>query len=165
MGRLLISVKPAEAADQSFLQAMNWQAVLASPGLIEEYGLEKLQQQEDDFWAGWDIRESPAFIAYDESGQPLGGIVLKNHDKSQVPVQGWRFGIGVAEAARGKGVGRSLIEYSLEFARQSGANYLTLFVDPANRPAASLYTTLGFQPVRKFGSLIEMRLNFQNQQV
>lgn len=158
MSRILTTIQQAELDDLPFLRAMNWQAVLASPGFIEEYGLEKLQQQEDDYWPSWMPQDSPAFIALDENGQRLGAITLKNHEKDKMPVRGWRFGIGIQEAARGKGVGRSLIEHSLDFARQSGAYYLTLFVDPANRTAVSLYRTMRFQPVSKFGSLIEMRL-------
>src|SRR4051812_15303955 len=97
-------IQNAEAGDLPFLQAMNWQAVLASPGFIEEYGLEKLQQQEDDYWPTWTPQDNPAFIALDESGQKLGAIILKNHERDKLPVRGWRFGIGVEEAARGKGV-------------------------------------------------------------
>ena len=159
MSRTFI-IKPAGPDDLPFLRAMNWQAVLASPGFIEEYGLDKLQAQEDQYWADWTPQDSPAFMAVDESGQKLGAIILKNHERDHLPVRGWRFGIGVEEAARGKGIGRSLIEHATEFARQSGATYLTLFVDPANRPAVSLYHKLGFQPASKFGSLTEMRLVF-----
>jgi ribosomal protein S18 acetylase RimI-like enzyme len=163
MNKNLITIQRAELTDRPFLRAMNWEAVLASPGFIAEYGLEKLRQQEDDYWPTWTPQGNPSFIALDESGEKLGAIILKEHEKGEGPLKGWRFGIGVLEAARGKGIGRSLIEQAIDFARHSGAKYLTLFVDPANRPAVALYKTLGFQPVSKFGSLIEMRLDFQNQ--
>ena len=48
-----LTIQQAETGDLPFLRAMNWEAVLASPGFIAEYGLEKLQQQEDDYWLTW----------------------------------------------------------------------------------------------------------------
>ena len=141
-----------------FLRAMNWEAVLASPGFIAEYGLEKLRQQEDDYWSNWTPEDSPSFIAVAENGQHLGAIILKSHEPGYLPPRGWRFGIGIEAAARGQGVGRKLIEHSLDFARTTGASYLTLFVDPANHPAVNLYNRMGFQPASRFGSLVEMRL-------
>jgi ribosomal protein S18 acetylase RimI-like enzyme len=136
---------------------MNWEAVLASPGFITEYGLEKLKQQENDYWPAWTPENGPSFIAVTENGQRLGAIMLKSHEPDSVPVRGWRFGIGIVAAARGQGVGRSLIEHSLDFARASGAHYLTLFVDPANQPAVNLYKKLDFKEAGRFGSLVEMR--------
>ena len=155
-----LTIQQAEPGDIPFLRAMNWEAVLASPGFIEEYGLEKLQKQEDDYWPSWTPENSPAFIAVGEDGEQLGAIILKSHEPDCVPPRGWRFGIGIIEAARGQGVGRKLIEHSLDFARTSGAHYLTLFVDPANHPAVNLYKRMGFQPASRFGSLVEMRLKF-----
>lgn len=146
-----------------FLRAMNWEAVLASPGFIEEYGLPKLQQQEDDYWSGWTPQNGPSFIAYAPDGQKLGAIMLKSHEPGTFPPRGWRFGIGVVAAVRGQGVGRSLIEHSVEFAIKSAAHYLTLFVDPANPTAVNLYTRLGFQRVGRFGSLVEMRFELEGE--
>src|SRR4051794_33383951 len=108
----IIIIQNAGPDDLPFLRAMNWQAVLASPGFIEEYGLEKLQQQEDDYWPTWTPQDSPAFMALDDTtGRKLGAIILKNHERDHRPVRGWRFGIGVEEGARGQGVGRKLIEH------------------------------------------------------
>jgi ribosomal protein S18 acetylase RimI-like enzyme len=153
-----LTIQQAQLDDMPFLRAMNWEAVLASPTFITEYGLDKLRQQEDDYWPNWTPETEPSFIAVDENGQRLGAIMLKSHEPGYVPVRGWRFGIGIEAVARGQGVGRSLIVHSLDFARSSGARYLTLFVDPANRPAVTLYKKLGFRPVSRFGSLEEMRL-------
>lgn len=155
-----LTIQQAGIDDLPFLRAMNWEAVLASPNFITEYGLDKLQQQEDEYWPKWTPENGPSFIAVAEDGQRLGAIMLKSHETGYVPVRGWRFGIGIVEAARGQGVGRSLIVHSVDFARSSGAHYLTLFVDPANLPAVALYQKLGFQPVSRFGSLVEMRLEF-----
>ncbi len=155
-----ITIQQAGPGDITFLRAMNWEAVLASPGFIQEYGLEKLQQQEDNYWSSWTPENGPAFIAVDATGQQFGAITLKNHEPDYLPPRGWRFGIGIVEAARGQGVGRKLIEHSLDFARATGAHYLTLFVDPANHSAVYLYKKMGFQPTNRFGSLVEMRLEF-----
>src|SRR4051794_15573181 len=101
-----IIIQNAGEDDLSFLKAMNWQAVLASPGFIQEYGLAQLQLQEDNYWPSWTPQDSPAFLALDESGRKLGAIILKNHERNHLPVRGWRFGIGVEAVARGQGVGR-----------------------------------------------------------
>ncbi len=50
----------------------------------------------------------------------------------------------VAEPARGRGVGRRLVEQSLERARERGVARICLDTNERNRPARHLYEQLGF---------------------
>jgi ribosomal protein S18 acetylase RimI-like enzyme len=61
-------------------------------------------------------------------------------------VQLW--GMWVAPEARGSGVGRSLVEAVLAWARERGAPTVLLEVTDTERarPAAALYRSLGFAP-------------------
>src|SRR5438094_168419 len=104
-----ITIKEATTDDIPFLQAMIWEAIRASPGLIAQLGLENVQQHEAEYWRVWAEHPDPAFLAIDASGRKLGALTLKPNDTDE-PVSGWRLGIGVAAEARGQGVGRHLLE-------------------------------------------------------
>jgi len=75
------------------------------------------------------------------------------------PVQGWRIGIAVEPQARGHRVGQHLLERAIAFAREKGARYVNLFVDPTNRRAIALYHRVGFVKVDERDQVIEMRIN------
>ena len=79
-----ILIKEATAEDFPFLQAMIWQAMLASPIFVAHYGVETLQHLEE--------QPDPAFMALDASGQKLGAITLKPNGEAE-PVQGCRIGL------------------------------------------------------------------------
>jgi GNAT superfamily N-acetyltransferase len=122
-----IAVREATAADMAFLQAMVWEAILASPSLIRAMGLEQLQELEDQYWGNWVNEQAPAFIAMDADGQSVGMILLKrNLDQA---VAGWRLGIAVAPERRGQGIGRLLLRATATFVRARDGTYLNLFVD------------------------------------
>lgn len=53
--------------------------------------------------------------------------------------------VAVAEAFRRKGIGRAMLEYMLERAKEAGIGACTLEVRISNLPAIRLYETLGFQ--------------------
>ena len=76
-------------------------------------------------------------MALDASGQKLGALPLKPNGEDE-PVQGWRIGITVEPQARGHRVGQHVLERAIAFAREKGACYVNLFVDPTNRRAIAL---------------------------
>jgi len=53
-----------------------------------------------------------------------------------------------------------LLELAVTFAREKGATYVSLFVDPPNSPAIALYQRTGFVVVGEKDQLIEMRVRF-----
>lgn len=153
-----ITVRQATAEDVPFVRVMIWEAILASPAQLVHYGLETMQQLEEQYWTNWAASKSPdpSFVAVDASGRKLGAITVKPND-SDAPVQGWRIGIGVDASARGQGVGRLLMERAIAFAREQGAQYVILYVDPTNTPAIKLYCRVGFVETGEKDGLIEMR--------
>ncbi|MFD9410227.1 GNAT family N-acetyltransferase [Streptomyces sp. NPDC059989] len=52
--------------------------------------------------------------------------------------------IEVAPDHRGRGIGRALMEYAAEFARERGAEHLWLEVSSVNAPAVHAYRRMGF---------------------
>lgn len=89
-----------------------------------------------------DELSSPAsryWIAMDEAGVPIGyGGVKVGGDQADVMT------IGVAPRARGRGVGRAILDALLEWARQVGAVEIFLDVRPSNEGAIALYNSRGF---------------------
>jgi RimJ/RimL family protein N-acetyltransferase len=55
------------------------------------------------------------------------------------------IGLMVAKDARGKGVGRALLDGAVEWARGAGVRKLELHVFPWNEPAIRLYERYGFE--------------------
>lgn len=99
----------------------------------------------EDPWSPFmlaDELSSPAsryWIAMDEAGVPIGyGGVKIGGDQADVMT------IGVAPRARGRGVGRAILDALLEWARQAGAVEIFLDVRPSNEGAIALYNSRGF---------------------
>ena len=89
-----------------------------------------------------DELSSPAsryWIATNEAGDPVGyGGVKVGGDQADVMT------IGVAPHARGRGVGRAILDALLDWARQVGAADIFLDVRPSNEGAIALYNSRGF---------------------
>ncbi len=45
-----VTIRETTTEDIPFLQAMIWEAILASPILLAHYGIEALQQMEEQYW-------------------------------------------------------------------------------------------------------------------
>lgn len=157
MSETPITLKEATLEDLPFLQAMIWQALLASPTFTAAHGLDTLEQTEQAYWSRWREHPDPAFVAFDSSGQRLGAILLKPHGKASAIIS-WRIGMAVETQARGQGIGHRLIEQAILFAREVGAASLTLFVDPTNPRAIALYHHMGFREAGEMHQLLEMCL-------
>ena len=153
-----VIIREATIEDIPFLQEMMWEALLASPNVLAQVGVEVVRQQEKEYWEQWPQHPDPAFVALDTSGQKLGVITIQPNDTEQ-PVRSWRIGIGVVARARSQGVGHRLIEQSISYAREQGAQYVSLHVDLAKTGAIALYTRMGFIKTSGKESLIEMRIN------
>ena len=57
--------------------------------------------------------------------------------------------LGVAARARGRGLGRALLERARAEARRTGAGRVALAADAANRPALKLYRSAGFRTLQR----------------
>jgi GNAT superfamily N-acetyltransferase len=66
--------------------------------------------------------------------------------------RGWQCRIGamgLAREARGRGLGRRVMEDAVREARERGDRRMLLEAFEANRPAVELYTRVGFRPLRR----------------
>jgi GNAT superfamily N-acetyltransferase len=77
-----------------------------------------------------------------------GGSIIGNASLSEVESASGRFvlsNVAVDPDHRRRGIGRALVEATVDLARQRGATLLLLQVEPENFPAVHLYSDLGFQ--------------------
>ena len=90
----------------------------------------------------------PLFCAR-HNGELLGIGALKRHDDTHAELKSMH----TREAARGRGVGRAMVEHLLAVAREHGYRRVSLETGTTDDFAAAraLYTTAGFQPCAAFG--------------
>lgn len=83
-------------------------------------------------------------------GEVLGIGALKQIDPGQAEVTS----MYVTEAARGRGIARTIVDHLLAVARQRGLQRVSLETgsQPEFAPARSLYRSVGFEPCGPFGS-------------
>jgi len=89
------------------------------------------------------------FFTLRRNGELLGIAALKMLDAEHAEVKSMH----TAEAARGRGVGRAMVEHLLAVARARGVRRVSLETGTmaAFTPARSLYTRVGFEPCEPFG--------------
>jgi ribosomal protein S18 acetylase RimI-like enzyme len=96
-------------------------------------------------------------VAVDGGGRLLGCVsYVRDHTSAFAEIEqpgeaGFRM-LGVAAAARGRGVGRSLVEACVERARAAGRTGLVIVTAPSWTDAQRLYERIGFrrEPGRDF---------------
>ena len=92
--------------------------------------------------------DAPIFVLED-SGSVAGYIMckmLKADGAAQEPVTTLHVDdLCVDESARGKGIGRKLMEYARDYAREQGCHNLTLHVWEGNPGAQAFYESLGMK--------------------
>ncbi|KIN62453.1 putative acetyltransferase protein [Sulfitobacter noctilucicola] len=64
----------------------------------------------------------------------------------------------VRDVARGRGVGRALINASLELSRSLGCRYVTVGTHPDNAVAAAIYPRMGFDALPQPGPRFRIKL-------
>ncbi|WP_179351456.1 GNAT family N-acetyltransferase [Winogradskyella vidalii] len=91
----------------------------------------------------FDIAENYFLVAEDAGvilGYALGNISIKNN-------QGWLLSLGVHPKARGKQIGKQLVEKIVTLLEQGHCNEICLTVHPYNRAAINIYKHLNFKIV------------------
>jgi RimJ/RimL family protein N-acetyltransferase len=84
------------------------------------------------------------FIAERSDGAIVGRLSLAR-DSHPASTHVADLGLMVRKEARRQGVGRSLLEAAVDWARSSGVRKLELHVFPWNEPAIKLYESFGFE--------------------
>jgi ribosomal protein S18 acetylase RimI-like enzyme len=90
-----------------------------------------------------------------EEGEVVGSLFL-------IPLTGWSAHVGeirvvVAEAARGRGIGRALAQFAVVQAAEAGLRKLVVEVVAEQEPAVRMFTGLGFQGEALLGDHIRDR--------
>jgi ribosomal protein S18 acetylase RimI-like enzyme len=95
-------------------------------------------------------REHAALIA-EEDGERVGFLLLLFDIPDEVTLteQAFLAYTAVEPHARGRGIGRALLEEAEGFARGMGRSYLSLMVTEDNAPARGLYDQAGFVTERR----------------
>lgn len=89
------------------------------------------------------------FFSLRRGGELLAVAALKQLDPRHAEVKSMH----TAQAARGRGLARALVEHLLQVARERGCTRVSLETGavPAFAPARALYASVGFQPCGPFG--------------
>ncbi|MEM1445827.1 MAG: GNAT family N-acetyltransferase [Planctomycetota bacterium] len=110
------------------------------PGLVGTRGI-------DDILTGH--RGSPGTHAFDAplwnvalvDGEPVGVLLLARLPEQEAVELVY---LGVADTARGRGLGKSLLRHGLAQSARTGADQMLLAVDDNNAPAIAMYRAAGF---------------------
>ncbi|GAB4069786.1 GNAT family N-acetyltransferase [Angustibacter speluncae] len=102
------------------------------------------------YWEGWlSHDDAPVVVAVlDGHDVGLAGLVPDRHAEGELAV----VAFWVAPVARGRGVGRALLDDLEARARAAGAAAMTLEVADANDAAVRLYAAAGFEPTGHSGA-------------
>ena len=143
MNDLDISIVEVPESDWEVWRDLRLEALRDAPGAFGET-LAHAQDRTEDNWRSWWRGESrlPRFIA-DVDGAPLGmcSIVLpEDHDFQPLLIAMW-----ISPQARGRGVGRALLDACVRWCADKRHTRLRLGVVEDNAPAGRLYTGYGFQ--------------------
>ncbi len=84
------------------------------------------------------------FVALNDVNEVVGWCDVVRIDQESFR-HGWRLGMGLLPAVRGRGVGRRLAEAAIAAAKERGAERIELEVFASNTRAIALYEKLGFE--------------------
>jgi putative acetyltransferase len=92
---------------------------------------------------------SVTFFSFRAGGELLGVAALKRIDAEHAEIKSMH----TAQEARGRGIGRALVEHLLDVARERGYRRVSLETGsgPGFEPARALYASAGFTPCDAFG--------------
>jgi len=99
-------------------------------------------------WEDWDAAHLAGHrIVAELGGEVAGWVALTPYSRREVYRGVADESVYVAERARGRGVGRALLEAAIESARAGGLWTLQAGIFPENEPSLALHRSLGFREV------------------
>lgn len=90
-------------------------------------------------------RRRVLLLVADDNGRAVGMLTLTPGQFGQKDAHVAALGLMVAPTHRGMGIGRAMVEYAVEWAREHEYEKIQLQVFSSNTRALSLYETLGFE--------------------
>lgn len=104
-------------------------------------------QTEVPSWAEWDAAHlaRPRLVARDEAGRVLGWCALSPVSKRAVYAGVVEESVYVAAAARGRGIGRALLEAMVRESEAAGLWTMQTGIFPENTASLALHTACGFR--------------------
>lgn len=84
-------------------------------------------------------------LVADDNGRAVGMLTLTPGQFGQKDAHVAALGMMVAPTHRGRGIGRAMVEYAIEWAREHAYEKVQLQVFSSNSRALSLYRTMGFE--------------------
>ncbi|WP_146344033.1 GNAT family N-acetyltransferase [Falsiphaeobacter marinintestinus] len=145
-----VTLRRFEATDAPWLVAQHKALYARDEGFDDSFG-DLVAQILDDFTADHDPDREHGWIAV-ENGQRLGSIFCVSLDETTAKL---RLFLLVPEA-RGKGLGKRLLETCKGFAREAGYTKMVLWTHESHRAACALYAATGWtlidsKPAHSFG--------------
>jgi L-phenylalanine/L-methionine N-acetyltransferase len=140
------NVRPADPSDAEALTRLA-EAVSAEPEgwLISGNGEWRSVGDERRYLKALRKYPNAAVLVAEQSDGAIIGRLSLARDTHPASAHVADLGVMVAKAARGRGVGRGLLDAGVEWARAAGIRKLELHVFPWNEPAIQLYERYGFE--------------------
>jgi ribosomal protein S18 acetylase RimI-like enzyme len=127
---MALSVRPALPRDEDAIVAL-WRAC----GLVASYN-----DPAADLLFAKEGACSDVLVAEDETGGICGSVMV-GHDGHR----GWLYYVAAAPDARGRGIGRLMVQAAEEWLRERGVVKAQLLVRETNTPVIAFYENLGFE--------------------
>ncbi len=156
-----IKIRNFTSADRDWLVTQHGTLYAQSEGFDDSFG-SLVAEILDDFIAGHDPSVEAGWIA-EENGQRLGSIFCVRLTETTAKL---RLFLLVPEA-RGKGLGKRLLQTCMRFAKDRGYVDMQLWTHESHAAACALYKSTGWQmigskPVHSFGqNLVEQSWTYR----
>jgi GNAT superfamily N-acetyltransferase len=139
----MVEVRRVSADEWRALRDVRLRALEAAPSAFATR-LEEARERPDEWWIDWAAKSAEddgqtMFLAWEGAAQlGIAGTFVEDG-------RPWLIAMWTDPGARGRGVGRALVEATAEFARATGYRDLFLQVLESNDSASSLYRSCGFE--------------------
>lgn len=161
MSTLQMKVQAATESDLAAITAIYNDAVLKTTATFD---LAPRTEAEQIAWFREHGPRRPILVAQDQ-GRVVGWASLSAWSGRCAYADTAELSVYVAEGARGRGIGRRLVESILEAGRRAGLHTVISRIAGESEASVRLHEKLGFQKIgvmrevgRKFGRLVDVRL-------
>ncbi len=143
-----MEIRRARSEEWEAIRALRLRALVTDPDAFGEV-LADVEQRPESAWTSWIGDPSRAiFVAVDPDAAGGSGALLAMAVGAPMrdnPEVAGLFGMWVAPEIRGRGVGGSLVEAVLDWARSGGFDTIMVGVETTNASAVRLYESQGFE--------------------